>query len=143
MKRILAKATALLSAISIGTFGFSPVITQAATQYRYFVKSMYICGDCKGFTNYDDAKEYCKTRGSGFGVVKDDAARGAVLYVHGDINGDGKIGQVDLTLLKRCLASTIELTPEQEEKADIDNNGVINTRDFTILKQFYMSYCFI
>ena len=141
MKRILAKTTALLSAISIGTFGFSPVITQAATQKVFYVVENPIVYEYSEptFQNYDDAKEFCKAQGAGYVVNKYDG-NWTTLYVHGDIDENGKIGQVDLTFLKRCLAGNIELTPEQVEKADIDNNGVINTRDFSLLKQYYINY---
>lgn len=139
MKRILAKTTALLSAISIGTFGFSPVITQAAAS-KYSVENPTKFDFCDtSFSNYDDAKEFSKTQGAGYEVVKKDG-NWAILYVHGDINDDKKIGVPDITMLKQSLSHNRELTPNQKERADIDNNGVINITDLSMLELYYERY---
>ena len=54
----------------------------------------------------------------------------------GDVDMDGEITILDVTLLQRYLANINELTPEQLMYADVDDNGEVEILDATILQRY-------
>ncbi len=143
MKKISTKAIALLSAISCGALGFSPVMTQAASpETWYMVESPFEpVYRPPYFFNYSEAVECSKAQGPGYAVYKYNYENGkfSVIYVHGDVSDDNRIDLADVVMLRQCLRGKVELTQIQEEKADIDNNGVVNTKDFIALQNYYLN----
>lgn len=55
--------------------------------------------------------------------------------LRGDINGDGYITQVDAEALRTVLRGNEPAYPE----ADVDENGVINTRDYVVLSSIIIT----
>lgn len=51
----------------------------------------------------------------------------------GDVNGDGEIGTMDVTLLARHVVGKIQLNEEQTKAADVFADGVINNKDISRL----------
>lgn len=51
--------------------------------------------------------------------------------VEGDVNGDGKLTVIDVTVTQRYLASLGSLDEDGMRFADFDNNGVVNAVDVT------------
>lgn len=60
----------------------------------------------------------------------------AVLY--GDINGDGKIGAVDYSMLKRHVMKTLKLSEKQLSGADVNGDGRVNSVDYSMVKRHVM-----
>lgn len=54
----------------------------------------------------------------------------------GDVDMDGEVSVIDVTLIQRYLAGTKELTPEQLMYADVDDNGDVEIIDATVLQRF-------
>lgn len=59
------------------------------------------------------------------------------IYGYGDINGDSKITNADVTRLNAFLGGKIELAQKEKVAADIDGNGEITTGDLELIKQYY------
>lgn len=57
------------------------------------------------------------------------------VQARGDINGNGIQDNEDLTILLRHVAGIKWFTSEQEQIADIDNNGTVDAADITALAQ--------
>jgi hypothetical protein len=55
--------------------------------------------------------------------------------LRGDINGDGYITQADAEALKTVLRGSEPAYPE----ADVDENGVVNTRDYVVLSSIIIT----
>lgn len=58
----------------------------------------------------------------------------SVLYI-GDVNGDGKIGLKDITLIKYYLAGEVEFSAQQLALADYNRNSSVNLKDITQMKK--------
>lgn len=58
---------------------------------------------------------------------------GAAVVPVGDMNKDGKLSVVDVSLLLSRLASTSPLTVEEKLLADVDNNGKVEKADVDYL----------
>lgn len=55
-------------------------------------------------------------------------------YLPGDVNNDGVVNMMDVTLLKRFLAGwDIEIT---QDAADVNNDGELNMMDVTLLRRY-------
>ncbi len=63
---------------------------------------------------------------------KDEHAEPADL-ISGDINNDGIINVIDVSLLMRHILELENLTPEKQEAADLNNDGIINVIDVSLL----------
>jgi DNA-binding beta-propeller fold protein YncE len=53
--------------------------------------------------------------------------------IHGDINGDGVVSLVDVLMLYRYVAGTLELTPGELARADVDEDGNVDEDDLEAL----------
>lgn len=53
----------------------------------------------------------------------------------GDVDMDGTVSIIDVTLIQRYLAATKELTPEQLLYADVDDSGSVDIIDATVLQR--------
>lgn len=56
----------------------------------------------------------------------------------GDVNEDGKINSLDLSLLKRHLLRINELSGNALTLADVDSSGSINSKDYSYLKRYLL-----
>lgn len=55
--------------------------------------------------------------------------------LRGDVNGDGSLRINDLVMLARHLQTVQPLTAEEAGRADMDENGILNAVDLTLLKR--------
>jgi len=72
--------------------------------------------------------------GDGSEVFVVDSSDGSVyvayeVVVYGDVNGDGKADVIDVLMVMRDIVQVKELTAEQEERADVIDDGVIDVQD--------------
>lgn len=51
----------------------------------------------------------------------------------GDVNGDGRVNAIDLTMMARHMAGTYDLTPAQIRTGDMNRNGRIDQQDIDTL----------
>jgi len=63
--------------------------------------------------------------------VKDNSA--------GDLNADGKISAADLVLMQKYILGTVEFTPEQFNKADMDGDVLVNAFDVVIIRKILLN----
>ncbi|WP_195985758.1 NPCBM/NEW2 domain-containing protein [Clostridium sp. D33t1_170424_F3] len=61
-------------------------------------------------------------------------------WVANDLNGDGKLDQKDIDILRGYIAGTVELTDEQLLLADYDGNGIVDVRDLIKWKQYLANH---
>ncbi len=59
--------------------------------------------------------------------------------LRGDINGDGEVSIVDITLLQKYLLKTAQLEESQFATADLNEDGKINIFDAVILKRIIIN----
>ena len=59
--------------------------------------------------------------------------------LRGDINGDGEVSIVDITLLQKYLLKTAQLEESQFAIADLNEDGIINIFDAVILKRIIIN----
>ncbi|MDE5917243.1 MAG: cellulase family glycosylhydrolase, partial [Oscillospiraceae bacterium] len=59
--------------------------------------------------------------------------------LRGDINGDGEVSIVDITLLQKYLLKTAQLEESQFVTADLNEDGIINIFDAVILKRIIIN----
>lgn len=52
--------------------------------------------------------------------------------VVGDVNGDGRVNAVDLTMMRRHIIGMYNLTPRQIRIGDVNHNGRIDELDLEI-----------
>ncbi|MBQ3284774.1 MAG: CHAP domain-containing protein [Ruminococcus sp.] len=57
-------------------------------------------------------------------------------YLVGDVDMDGTVSIIDVTLIQRYLAGAKELTPEQLMYADVDDSGEVEIVDATVLQRY-------
>lgn len=62
-----------------------------------------------------------------------DAGDGTILY--GDINGDGKVSNLDIVLLQKHILGITELTGSSFTAADVSKDGGISNKDLVILQK--------
>ena len=56
-------------------------------------------------------------------------------YESGDVNMDGEITQEDLTLIQSYILGTETLTGKQFKLADMNEDSIVDTADYIILKR--------
>lgn len=49
--------------------------------------------------------------------------------LYGDVNVDGSVDNLDVTLINKYLLGTAELSEQGKKNADVDANGTIDTTD--------------
>ncbi|MCH5183737.1 MAG: DUF4855 domain-containing protein [Oscillospiraceae bacterium] len=59
----------------------------------------------------------------------------ASIFTPGDVNGDGKVTDADVTLLMEALSGMRTLIGTPFRAADLNNNGILDARDLTLLLQ--------
>lgn len=62
----------------------------------------------------------------------------AVPVSYGDIDGDGAVTSLDLTLLKKKANKETELNEKQLESADCMKDGVVTSADVSVLKKYLL-----
>ena len=62
-------------------------------------------------------------------------------YIIGDVDGDCNIGIVDALLVLRYVSGLIQLNQEQLQKADYDQNGIVNTVDVLVIMRVSLNLC--
>ncbi|MBQ9847654.1 MAG: beta-hexosaminidase [Clostridia bacterium] len=60
---------------------------------------------------------------------------GYVLYVLGDLDGNGEVEAVDYMIAKRSVLGTYELDSVQKKAGDIDGNGEVEAVDYMLIKR--------
>ncbi len=68
------------------------------------------------------------------GTVLDDD----IVVVYGDLNGDGRINAVDLTMMRRNILGTYAMAPVNCNGADINNDDKINAVDLVMARRFIL-----
>lgn len=64
-----------------------------------------------------------------------DPGNGSAVTLYGDVNEDGDVNILDVTLINKYLLGTAELSEQGKKNADVDANGTIDTTDsLNILK---------
>ena len=64
-----------------------------------------------------------------------DQGNGSAVTLYGDVNEDGSVDNLDVTLINKYLLGTAELSEQGKKNADVDANGTIDTTDsLNILK---------
>lgn len=64
-----------------------------------------------------------------------DPGNGSAETLYGDVNVDGSVDNLDVTLINKYLLGTAELSEQGKKNADVDANGTIDTTDsLNILK---------
>ena len=56
----------------------------------------------------------------------------------GDVNRDGRVNAIDLTMMRRHLIGMYDLTPSQIRIGDVNGNGRIDERDIDMLTDIIM-----
>ena len=57
------------------------------------------------------------------------------VFMLGDVNGDGTVNVLDVTLLEKYLSKEVNLSSDQLKSADVNQDGIIDIKDLTSLKQ--------
>ena len=57
---------------------------------------------------------------------------------YGDLNDDGKIDSLDLSLLSRYIMEVIDTLPVSEIAADLNGDGVVNSVDASLLSRYIL-----
>ena len=60
-------------------------------------------------------------------------------YILGDVDGDGKINARDAKLIMQHFTSKIQLTEEEQKRAEVSGDGKINARDAKLIMQYFTS----
>ena len=91
----------------------------------------------KEYMDGKDPKAYFASDVSQYGVTTDDSGEAALsadaAHIPGDINGDGKVNNRDLTRLAQYLAG--KNVDYVEGSLDVNGDGKVNNRDLTRLAQ--------
>lgn len=56
----------------------------------------------------------------------------------GDVNGDGKVTPADALFITKYMNGTINLTDEQKQILDMNDDGIVNADDVTIIMNIYL-----
>ena len=60
----------------------------------------------------------------------------ATFVMVGDINGDGYIGNADVSMLSQWLVQTKELTYEQQLAGDVNGDGFVDNKDAAVIQRY-------
>ena len=60
----------------------------------------------------------------------------AIFVMTGDINGDGYIGNADVSMLSQWLVQTKELSYEQQLAADVNGDGSVDNKDAAVIQRY-------
>ncbi|MBE7057087.1 MAG: hypothetical protein E7388_06605 [Ruminococcaceae bacterium] len=60
--------------------------------------------------------------------------------IRGDVNGDGRLSTVDYMLTKRAIDASRPLEGAYYRAADIDENGIIQVKDYIKLKKVFLGF---
>ena len=58
--------------------------------------------------------------------------------IYGDLNNDGKVNSVDMTLMARYIMEVDTSLPVPEKAADLNGDGVLNSLDSTLLSRYIL-----
>lgn len=64
-------------------------------------------------------------------------AKDVTIYLIGDVNGDGDITIIDVTLARRHYKGAATLTNDQIKRIDINQDSVISIADITLIRRYY------
>ena len=61
-------------------------------------------------------------------------------FVYGDVDGDGEVNSLDVSILKRYILRRIKEFPYEygKEAADVDGDGDITSLDLSLIKRFVL-----
>ena len=69
-------------------------------------------------------------------VGTENVTQDVMVWLLGDVNGDGQIKNYDATMLRKAIAGQIALTPEEKSRADINQDGILKNFDATKLRNY-------
>ena len=69
-------------------------------------------------------------------VGTENVTQDVIVWLLGDVNGDGQIKNYDATMLRKAIAGQIALTPEEKSRADINQDGILKNFDATKLRNY-------
>ena len=61
-----------------------------------------------------------------------------MLYIPGDVNGNGKIDSKDYAMCKRAVLKTYTLSDEQSVRTDVSGNGKVDAKDYAMIKRHFL-----
>ncbi len=61
-------------------------------------------------------------------------------YIYGDVNKDGKIDLIDITLIQRYLLGTINFDEIEMILADVNSDGKVNLIDIILVQRYLLGY---
>ena len=114
-------AVAANSPVSLGTLSVTPLSAGAKTL---------------AVTDATVTKEDATPYGSVTAMNTSFTVGGASTVLKGDVNGNGIVNALDLTLLKRHLAGSALLTGTQLDAADVNGSGSVNAVDLTLMTKY-------
>ena len=59
------------------------------------------------------------------------------LWLYGDVNYDGAVKTIDITMARQYFKGNLTLTDEQIAVMDMNGDGAIKVIDITILRQYF------
>lgn len=59
-------------------------------------------------------------------------------YQYGDVNGDEKISNADVTKLRAYVLGKVGLTTKQKIAADVNGDGEITIEDCDLIRQYFL-----
>ena len=59
------------------------------------------------------------------------------LWLYGDVNYDGAVKKIDITMARQYFKGNLTLTDEQIAVMDMNGDGAIKVIDITILRQYF------
>ena len=107
----------------------STVTEPTCTEGGYTTHICAVCGDSY-VDSYTDVKDHTYEGGVCTGC-------GDILYVLGDINGDGNINILDANLAAAYYNEVIDLTEAQLLAADVNGDGTVNILDANLIAAYY------
>ena len=66
----------------------------------------------------------------------DDNGNNNPVFLYGDLNDDGVVNSLDISLLGRYILEITDGFVVPIEAADLNGDGIINTNDYTIMRRY-------
>ena len=114
------------------------------TEYNTCGSLLFRDNDFEGtggdFNTSETPRAYAAVNAQGYKIlmiVNSGYSQGTVLL--GDVNLDGKVSLKDCSLIRFAVTEQIELTPEQQKRADVDENTKVQLKDASIIRYWILT----